>query len=414
MSIRLILFFVFAAYVVYRSFKSGPINLLCLLVFIYFTYPEMYIWGIKEYRVVFFLNIVLLLCVLYTQGKLNIFGDKYSIVIICFVFSVFISALFAKVNTNIAMNYAGLFFKLLIFWVLLKNILNDITKIELFYWVCLASLTFLAGWGVQQYVLGNIRLENFGGGQISGSNQLASALIWGVPIAYFNMLHSDGKKRKFAATSCLLILFAGIVCTESRQAFMAILFYAGYVFVNSKRKVVLTVTVFLVLLCSLSLVPEGYFDRMETIQNYEDDTSAMGRIDIWKVAIRMWNDNPIIGVGGRNFFPMAARYTSHVRVTHNTYFQILSEEGLLGIVFFCGLMALALFDLGKIIRKYKPPSVNEKCYCYASIARLSLMGTLICCFFQNKAEHEFLYWPVAITAALAAIDQPAAAETELV
>ncbi len=195
---------------------------------------------------------------------------------------------------------------------------------------------------------------------------------------------------------------------------MAILFYTGYVFVNSKRKVVLTVTVFLVLLCSLSLVPEGYFDRMETIQNYEEDTSSMGRIDTWKVAIRMWNDNPIIGVGGRNFFPMAARYTSHVRVTHNTYFQILSEEGLLGIVFFCGLMALALFDLGKIIRKYKPPSVNEKCYCYASIARLSLMGTLICCFFQNKAEHEFLYWPLAITAALAAIDQPTAAETELV
>ena len=405
MSIRLIVFFIFAGYVVYRSFRDDPIYLTLLLVFIYFTYPEKYIWGIEEFRIVFILNIILLVSVLYTYKHITVFGDKYSIFLFLFFLSILISAFFAEVNSSEAMNYALNFLKLFIFWVLLKTVLSDLNKVELFYWACLFSLTFLAGWGVQQYTLGNIRLENFGGGQILGSNQLASALVFGLPIAYFMMLYSKNKKKKLLAGICLGILISGIICTESRQAFLALLFYGAYIFLTSNRKIVLATVGSLVVIVSLNFVPASYFDRMATIQDYEEDSSAIGRIEMWKTAVNVWEDYPILGVGGKNFYLIAGRYNSLVKVTHNTFFQILSEEGFVGILLFLGLMGLAVLNIGKMIKKYRPPSVNEKIYQYALTARLSLLGVLVCCFFQNKAEHEFLYWPIAVLVALETIEK---------
>lgn len=405
MSVRLIVFFIFAGYVAYRSFKYDPIYLTLLLVFIYFTYPEKYIWGIEEYRVVFLLNIVLLVSVLYVYKHITVFGDKYSIVLFLFTLSILISAIFAEVNNSIAMDYAINFLKLFVFWVLFKTVLSDLKKVELFYWVSLFSLTFLASWGVQQYVLGNIRLEDFGGGQISGSNQLASALVWGLPIAYFMLLYSNNKKKKLLAGICLGILICGIICTESRQTFLALLFYVVYIFLTSNRKIILATAVSLLVIVGLNFVPSTYSDRMATIQDYEEDSSAIGRLEIWKAAVDVWRDYPLLGVGGRNLYLIADRYTSHVRVTHNTFFQILSEEGLVGILLFASLMGLAVLNLSKMIKKYRPPSANEEIYHYASIARLSLFGVLVCCFFQNKAEHEFLYWPIAVLVALETIEK---------
>jgi probable O-glycosylation ligase (exosortase A-associated) len=393
------------AYIVYRSFKDNPIYLVLLLVFIYFTNPEKYVWGMEEFRIVFILNIVLLVSVLYFYKRITVFADKYSIFLFLFTLSMLISAIFAEVNSSIAMDYALIFLKLFIFWVLLKTVLSDLNKVELFYWACLFSLTFLAGWGVQQYVLGNIRLEDFGGSQISGSNQLASALVWCLPIAYFMMLYSKNKKRKLLAGICLGILICGIICTESRQAFLALLFYISYIFLTSNRKIILATAVSLLVIVGLNFVPSTYSDRMATIQDYEEDSSAIGRIEIWKAAVNIWRDYPLLGVGGRNLYLIADRYTSHVLVAHSTFFQILSEEGLVGILLFFGLIGIAVLNLGKMIKKYRPPSANEQIYHYALTARLSLLGVLICCFFQSKAEHEFLYWPIAVLVALETIEK---------
>ena len=46
-----------------------------------------------------------------------------------------------------------------------------------------------------------------------------------------------------------------------------------------------------------SFAPQHWFDRMETIQNYEDDPSATGRISYWKIALRIAESHPVMGGG---------------------------------------------------------------------------------------------------------------------
>ena len=119
--------------------------------------------------------------------------------------------------------------------------------------------------------------------------------------------------------------------------------------------------------------------------------------------MQVWIDHPIVGVGAKNYFLIAPHYTDHPRVTHNTFFQILAEEGSVGIVLFVALMCLTFITLTKIIWYYKGRELCEnedRILHYALIARTSLIGILVCCVFQNKAEHEILYWSSAVAAAL--------------
>src|SRR5438874_1345271 len=47
----------------------------------------------------------------------------------------------------------------------------------------------------------------------------------------------------------------------------------------------------------LPAVPQRWWDRQQTVLTYEQDTSAMSRVDNWKFCWRIAVDNPLTGVG---------------------------------------------------------------------------------------------------------------------
>jgi len=372
----------------------------------YFIFPERYIWGIEQYRIVLILNVILIIIVFMTHRRLVLFDERYSILMACLTGSFFLSAILAQVDSRFALDGAFLFAKGFAFWIILKNILNhNHQNLDKFLWISLASLSLLALWGIQQYLLGNIRLENFGGPQISGSNQIASAFVWAVPIAYYKFIHDTGRKKAISAI-CLSVLLAAIVCTQSRQAFLAVVFYVVALFLTSRKKMLFVSLVVLIGLLALPLIPTGYWQRMQTIGEYQEEASAAGRLDTWSTALRIFSDYPMFGVGSDNFTLIAPRYARPgqiIRVTHNTYFQILTEEGLVGLTFFILLVISAMLGLYRCYRKYR--SEDDPIAWHALAMGMSLAGVLVCCIFQNKADHEFLYWPIAVAAALETISR---------
>jgi O-antigen ligase len=83
------------------------------------------------------------------------------------------------------------------------------------------------------------------------------------------------------------------------------------------------------------------------------DTSGTGRVDLWTVALRMWEDHPVNGVGYRNFPVESSHYllqpgsvngqfvVNQPKETHNAYLGILAETGVVGLALF--LSAVVLF-----------------------------------------------------------------------
>ena len=87
--------------------------------------------------------------------------------------------------------------------------------------------------------------------------------------------------------------------------------------------------------------PRSFWERSETVGQYEQDASAMGRVYGWQVASRISLDRPLLGVGMNGFryawphyAPPAALAHYQALVSHNLFLDVVSELGWLGLGLF--------------------------------------------------------------------------------
>lgn len=73
------------------------------------------------------------------------------------------------------------------------------------------------------------------------------------------------------------------------------------------------------------------------------DASAMGRVAAWREGLAMFRSEPLFGVGKGAFID------HHSIMAHNSFIQMLAEQGFVGAFFFTGLFFLPLRSLFKII-----------------------------------------------------------------
>jgi len=178
-------------------------------------------------------------------------------------------------------------------------------------------------------------------------NTFAAALV--VAIAFAGGLAATTPRRLpragFLATGALL--FAGVVASGSRGALVAaaVALLAAVVLLRPPRKQALLVGLGLLLATALTLPAVGG-GRLE---NLGDDA---GRTDLWRVAWRITEDNPVIGAGLNQFRAEAKRHVrepgalnsvelivDQPQTPHNVYLQVLAETGVVGL--FLLLLAVA-------------------------------------------------------------------------
>lgn len=97
----------------------------------------------------------------------------------------------------------------------------------------------------------------------------------------------------------------------------------------------------------------GHFERAVSF-------SDIGRIDreyMWKAAIGMIRDRPVLGHGLNTFMANYLRYRvggeAQPRYAHNCYLQVAAETGLVGLVTFLALLALLCVRLITSLRRLK-------------------------------------------------------------
>ena len=152
----------------------------------------------------------------------------------------------------------------------------------------------------------------------------------------------------------------------------------------------------------LALAPTG------AVQHLNSSSSA-GRTDLWKVGLKMWEANPVAGVGSGNFAVAAAHYvqTSGVlsradlivdvpHVGHNTYLEILDELGV------PGLLAFLTIAIGSIASALRAAHLYERAgdRAFELMSRslaLALIALLSADFFITN-EYERLLWLLLATA----------------
>ena len=100
---------------------------------------------------------------------------------------------------------------------------------------------------------------------------------------------------------------------------------------------------------------------MGSIETYQEDNSAMGRIHMWQVSLRIAELHPITGGGFRvTFWPTVTnnmlRGTDPERLTrpraaHSIYFDVLSEHGWVGLFIFLMIFVYSWINCVSLIRR---------------------------------------------------------------
>jgi O-antigen ligase len=128
-----------------------------------------------------------------------------------------------------------------------------------------------------------------------------------------------------------------------------------------------------------------------------------GRSDLWKVAWQAGKDHPILGVGLNNFRVVSPNYvrkpgTLHFvdliaekpHVVHNTYLQMFTETGAVGVGLFLFFVTGCVFAAARAAKRFD--ELGERAL--AGVARGVLVGTLgmLTAAFFISAAGDFRLW----------------------
>jgi probable O-glycosylation ligase (exosortase A-associated) len=275
-------------------------------------------------------------------------------------------------------------------------------QIQWFLWVVVFSIGFYSVKGgiFTLRTGGNFRVWG-PGGFIEGNNEFALATILTIPLIYYVYLTVPPKKwLKGALLLSMALSAAAALGSHSRGALLAIFAMAVFLWWRADRKLVLGILLLAVGVSLIAFMPAEWTDRMNTIQTYESDGSAMGRLNAWQMAINLANDHPGTGGGFTIYEPsIFARYApdpSDIHAAHSIYFQVLGEHGWIGLALWLSIWFFT-WSGASWLRKHG----NEKddtlwCRHLGSMCQVSLIGYAVGGAFLSLAYFDLPYNVLAL------------------
>lgn len=279
--------------------------------------------------------------------------------------------------------------------------LRERKHIDLFVWVNVLSIGFygLKGGLFTIATGGESRVWGPPGGFIEGNNEMALALVVALPLMNYLRLVA---LRSWVRVSLLVLMVLCVVAavgTQSRGAFLALVAMGVMLWTRSNRKWVTGTAVVLVAFTVIAFMPEAWEQRMRTIQSYDLDTSAMGRINAWWTTFNLASSR-LTGGGFEIYTPeIFGRYApdpSNIKVAHSIYFSVLGEHGFIGLFLFLMLwfMALRLSRRIRLAARKQPP--RQWAHDLATMCQVSLVGYAVGGAFLSLAYFDLPYNIVVI------------------
>jgi putative inorganic carbon (hco3(-)) transporter len=319
--------------------------------------------------------------------------------------------LWVSVTTLFALNPEGAnlewfrFIKIQLMTLTMILMLNDRRRIEIAVWVIAGSIAFygIKGGvftllsGGQYYVLGPP------GTFIGESNEIAFATIMILPLLWYVWHVAErGWVRKcllLAAALCVL----SVLGSQSRGALLALVAMLGMLWLKSSGKLVTGTLGLVALGLALLFMPPEWMERMQSISNYQDDPSALGRINAWLFSFNLANDHPIVGGGLQTFTPelflVYAPNPTKFHDAHSIFFEVLAEQGYVGLVLFATMGLLTLSMAGRTRRMAREREDLHWASLLAGMLQVGLVGYLVGGLFLGLAYFDLPYSLMALVVA---------------
>lgn len=339
---------------------------LLFIVTLEYLRPEVYFPFIK---VSFFMPLFIFLISIISSGHIDnalIIKRKTTIWLIFYLFLIIISVLTADVTLYAYNYFKAAFGYFMLYFIILKSV-SDINKIK--YMFSLLVLIHILLLILNPDVILNPATRSYlkHTSFLGDGNDFTWSVCIVFPFTIFLFQVAKRKAIKYISIFCMVIFLMAIIGSSSRGASISLCIMLFYLWKKSKNKVK-GLLILIILAISVSIfAPSSYFERMESIKDYEQEGSAQGRIMAWKSAIRMAIDHPILGVGAFHFpvkFGVEYRPDGYGRTdlawlnAHSIYFKILGELGFPGILFLVSILLVNFKNNENIISSLIKKNTN--------------------------------------------------------
>ena len=270
------------------------------------------------------------------------------------------------------------------------------TQIMALILVVTASLALLGIKGGLFTVLngGNYRVWGPPDSFIADNNEFALALVMTIPLLRFLQLQTARRWFQLSLLATMVLCAVAALGSHSRGGLLALTAMTVYFWWQGKNKPFRGLLLLVIGVSLVAFMPDSWSIRMDTIQNYEDDASAMGRISAWWTAWNLAWHYPF-GVGFNpaqpEIFAMYSPYPMSVHAAHSIYFQILGNHGFIGLLLFLSIW-ISTWRNAAWLLKEAPKYVQAKwCVDLANMSQVALLAYAVGGAFLSLAYFDLPY-----------------------
>jgi O-antigen ligase len=236
----------------------------------------------------------------------------------------------------------------LAFVFLMLQVVDEIPDVLRVVMVFVASAAAAAGYALVEFLLHGVPRAS---GPIEEPNVFAALLV--PALVFGGYLALNAPRRRLLWALSFIVILAAIFATLSRAALVglaALALWALFGRVRVKGLFAAAAAVGLVLALAFTLLPSVLDERL-TAKSKIADKNAAARLAYWSAAGRMAADHPLLGVGPVRFRDETGTYLFNNPVpldrpvVHNTYLEILAENGAFALAAFLAILGLAWRDL---------------------------------------------------------------------
>jgi probable O-glycosylation ligase (exosortase A-associated) len=275
-------------------------------------------------------------------------------------------------------------------------VINTEKDIKLFVWIVALSLGF---YGLKGGIFtiasgGHYRVYGPEGSYIGENNSMALALVTVLPLLWYLRSLATNKWISLGLTAVTIFSAVSAMGSYSRGALLGGVAMLAFLWMKSQKKLQTAVVVIIMGVLVSSIMPAAWYERMDTINDYKEDSSAMGRVNAWGFAMNVASSH-LFGGGFNVFSPR--QFLSYApnpldyHVAHSIYFQVLGDQGYPGLIMFLLVMFFSWRTGTRVIKFCKNQPDLKWAMQLAQMAQVSIVGYAVSGAFLSLAYFDLYY-----------------------
>jgi len=230
--------------------------------------------------------------------------------------------------------------------------------------------------------------------QFEENNAFAVAMLISIPLLLLWQKETLNPWIKKGILFSIPVIYAASLSSWSRGALLTMGVLTLMLIVRSKRKYLLIPLVLIGAVFAKDYLPQEWFGRMNTIETYQKDSSAMSRIEAWTDGWNHTLEHPFTGAGFDGWIFVTQRDW------HSSYVEMFSEHGFIAFGLWISLIIGTLISLTNMPKKTLNVTGMEWVSNYCFMLRASLICYMVGTAFLGLSYWDLLYHLIFISVLL--------------